>query len=141
MVDDGRLVLPAGTTIAQDKQGAFDLTDVAGDVVVGRFLGDIDDAAMERFLKELLPLVDARPTMRMLMDVRAMKGLAMGARYRVASFMKAHKGRIRATAVVVRDPSQRFMLQVVLRVTGRMNVRAVTSTDEAHAFFAEVATQ
>jgi len=26
-------------------------------------------------------------------------------------------------------------------VTGRMNVRAVTSTDEAHAFFAEVATQ
>jgi hypothetical protein len=48
--------------------------------------------------------------------------------------MKTNRGKIKATAVICRDEMQRFVLQTLLRIAQRQNVKAVVNADEALAF-------
>ena len=95
---------------------------------------DWDTPDVERLKTALQPLIDGDDKPRFVMDLLDMEEITLGARWLTSSWMRNNRGKVERTAVILRDSMQRFVLQTLLRVSGRTNVKACADQAEAFAF-------
>jgi len=117
-----------GDVVATDSH--FELIDLGDNIIYGRTFDEWDNDDVARLSGALEALMERPAQLGFIMDLREMESITLSARYQTATFMKGNRGRIRATAVVVKDAKHRFTLQTLLRISGRKNVKAVLSSEE-----------
>ncbi len=108
----------------EDRQGVFYCTC--------RHDWDVPD--VERLIAVIQPLIESQENPRFVMNLVEMHDITLTARWRTSGWMRGNQGRVARTAVIMRDNMQRFVLQTLLRVSGRRNVRACATVEEAFAF-------
>lgn len=74
-------------------------------------------------LDAIQPHLEDHAPVRYLVDVSGVDGLSLAERWRLAERMKENRRHIRKTAVLGVRPLLQFPVRVILRVSGRDNVR------------------
>lgn len=82
-------------------------------------------------LDAIQPHLEANAPVRYLVDVTDVKELSLAERWRLAGRMKENRPLIKRSAVLGVRPVLRFPVQVILRVSGRDNVRLFADQREA----------
>ena len=89
------------------------------------------ERASDEVLNAIQPHLEANAPVRYLVDVTEVKELTLAERWRLAERMKENRPLIMRTAVLGVHPMLRFPVQVILRVSGRDNVRLFATREDA----------
>jgi hypothetical protein len=87
--------------------------------------------SVEGVLDSIQPHLEAHAPVRYLVDARGLDELSLADRWKLSSRMKTNRRYIDRSAVFGLGAAQRFMLQVILRASGRSDVRAFERREEA----------
>lgn len=119
-----------------DEGEVYALEDHEG-VLVNRIrgVGDREDVnrCVDAFQKQLIPRAPAR----VLIDTSDAVDISMSGRWDLASRMKENRPYIARTAVIGLRPSLELALRVLLRVSGRDNIKTFGNYEDAMAWLEE----
>ena len=118
--------------LAQGK--LFRIEELPSGILVTTVWGDGTRDDLEELFGAYQPLLESHAPVRTLTDVSQLGDVSWGARWTFAERMKQNRRLIWKSAVIGLSPRLEVVLRVVLRVSGRTDLRTFDSREAAEAW-------
>lgn len=99
-----------------------------------RVEGDANESDLDQFFEIVQPLLEERAPARVLIDAARLRDSTLGFRFKLAVRMRANKPLIDRSAIFGLPRRQESVLRVLLRLSGRSNVRTFMWRHEAEVW-------
>ncbi len=93
--------------------------------------GDIEDADVDEFFDQFQPVMEELAPLRFLIDASGLGESSLSARWKLANRMKSNRRLIERSAVIGVSSQIQVVFRVILRASGRNNVKVCNSRAEA----------
>lgn len=107
-----------------------DLRLTSDEIFYARLRNDVG-SGVDEVLGAIQPHLEAHAPVRYLVDVSEIPELGLDERWKLSSRMKANRALIHRTAVLGLSTARLFMFNVIVRASGRSNLRAFNDPVEA----------
>lgn len=115
--------------------------EVDEDVIVATLSGEGDTPDVDEYVAALMPILKLRAPARVLTDATELDDLTMRARWAYAQRMAEHRHLIAKSAVIGLSSRMETVIGLLIRASGRSDLRLFPDRAQAMAWLHEGATQ
>jgi hypothetical protein len=119
------------------EEARYLIEEIAEGTLFVALAGDAKDPDFDEFFQKFQPLLEARAPAKVLIDATHLGASSLSLRWKLAMTMKQNRPYIRRSAVFGLSERLLTVVRIILRASGRNNVKSFAERSEAESWLVE----